>query len=299
MISAAAKRGDGALAVKAPNRRGREPGLSQAMKSVTIIVPTRNEVENVGQLVSQIVTSAIHFYEILFVDDGSIDGTRDLILSLSSTHSIRLVDQDRAAPGLAAAVMKGARAAQGELLLIMDADLSHPPERINDLLGPLLNGTADMVIGSRYVEGGSTAHWPLWRRTLSRAGSAMAYSVTGVRDSMCGFFAIERSRLLEIAPAAVGFKLAFETIVRANPPLRVREIPIEFRDRVRGQSKMSLAIAIRFFGRWFLAVLRRLLGWDVHPIDKDCSAQPGEPEKSNPVRATSSPALVLPAAIDK
>jgi dolichol-phosphate mannosyltransferase len=273
MISGAAKRGDGALAVKAPNGRGPEPGLSQATKSVTIIVPTRNEVENVGQLVSQIVTSAIPFYEILFVDDGSIDGTRDLILSLSSTHSIRLVDQGRATPGLAAAVMKGARAAQGKLLLIMDADLSHPPERINDLLRPLLDGTADMVIGSRYVEGGSTAHWPLWRRTLSRAGSAMAYSVTGVRDSMCGFFAIERSRLLEIAPAAVGFKLAFETIVRANPPLRVREIPIEFRDRVRGQSKMSLAIAIRFFCRWFLAVLRRLLGRDFHPLDRDRSEQ--------------------------
>jgi dolichol-phosphate mannosyltransferase len=258
MINSAAKHGDGALAVKTSNGWIREPGLSQATKSVTIIVPTRNEVENVGELVSQIVANGIPFYEILFVDDSSIDGTRDLILSLSSTHSIRLVDQDPAVPGLAAAVMEGARAAEGKLLLIMDADLSHPPERINDLLGPLLNGTADMVIGSRYVGGGSTAQWPLWRRTLSRAGSALAYSVTGVHDSMCGFFAIERSRLLEIAPAAVGFKLAFETIVRANPPLRVREIPIEFRDRMCGQSKMSFAIAVRFFCRWLLAVFHRL-----------------------------------------
>ena len=257
-INAAPKHGDGALAAKTSNGRVREPDLSQATRSVTIIVPTRNEVENVGELVSQIVANGIPVYEILFVDDSSIDGTRDLILSLSSTHSIRLVDQDPAVPGLAAAVMEGARAAEGKLLLIMDADLSHPPERINDLLGPLLNGTADMVIGSRYVGGGSTAQWPLWRRTLSRAGSALAYSVTGVHDSMCGFFAIERSRLLEIAPAAVGFKLAFETIVRANPPLRVREIPIEFRDRMCGQSKMSFAIAVRFFGRWLLAVFHRL-----------------------------------------
>ena len=258
IINPAAKHGDGALPAKTCNGWVREPGLSQETKSVTIIVPTRNEVENVGELVSQIVANGIPFYEILFVDDSSIDGTRDLILSLSSTHSIRLVDQDPAVPGLAAAVMEGARAAQGKLLLIMDADLSHPPERINDLLGPLLNGTADMVIGSRYVGGGSTAQWPLWRRTLSRAGSALAYSVTGVHDSMCGFFAIERSRLLEIAPAAVGFKLAFETIVRANPPLRVREIPIEFRDRRCGQSKMSFAIAVRFFCRWSLAVFHRL-----------------------------------------
>jgi dolichol-phosphate mannosyltransferase len=298
MSSATAKHDNSAVAVTT-NDQAWKRALFPAMTSVTIIVPTRNEVENIGPLVSQIVASAIPFHEILFVDDGSIDGTRDLIRSLSSIHSIRLIDQDRAVPGLAAAVMAGARAAEGRLLLVMDADLSHPPERIKDLLRPLLNGTADMVIGSRYVEGGSTAHWPLWRRTLSRAGSALAYSVTGVRDSMCGFFAIECARLLEIAPPAVGFKLAFETIVRANPPLRVLEIPIEFRDRARGQSKMSLAIAIRFFGRWLLAVLRHSLRRDFHKFDQDCFAQPGERKTPDPVLATSSPAFSLPAAIDK
>jgi dolichol-phosphate mannosyltransferase len=170
MINPAAKHGDGALAAKAPNGRARAPGLSQATKSVTIIVPTRNEVENVGQLVSQIVANTIPFYEILFVDDGSIDGTHDLILSLSSTHSIRLVDQDRAVPGSAAAVMEGARE-----IAVDHGRRSESPARTNQrFVGPLLNGTADMVIGSRYVEGGSTAHWPLWRRTLLRAGSAIA-----------------------------------------------------------------------------------------------------------------------------
>ena len=129
-INAAPKHGDGALAAQTSNGPVREPGLSQATRSVTIIVPTRNEVENVGELVSQIVANGIPFYEILFVDDSSIDGTRDLILSLSSTHSIRLVDQDPAVPGLAAAVMEGARAAEGKLLLIMDADLSHPPDEL-------------------------------------------------------------------------------------------------------------------------------------------------------------------------
>jgi dolichol-phosphate mannosyltransferase len=300
MISAAAQQPVGALARMALHVQVREPGRSRETKSVTIIVPTRNEVENIGELVSQIVARAIPFHEILFVDDGSIDGTRDLILSLSSIYSIRLIDQDRGVPGLAAAVMEGARSAEGELLLIMDADLSHPPERINDLLGPLLNGSADMVIGSRYVEGGSTAHWPLWRRTLSRAGSALAYSLTGVRDSMGGFFAIERARLLEITPPAVGFKLAFETIVRANPPLRVREIPIEFRDRVRGQSKMSFAIAIRFFCRWLLAVLRRLLPRDFPSFDKDYSALRHEPAAlPEAVPTKSSAAFASPVAIDK
>jgi len=210
--------------------------------------------------VSQIAASAVPFHEILFVDDDSTDGTRDVIGVLAARHPIRLIEQDRTQVGLGAAIMSGAEAAEGDFLLIMDADLSHPPERINDLLAPLLGGVADMVIGSRYISGGSTPGWPLWRRMLSRAGSALAYPLTGVHDSMSGFFAISRSRLLQVAPPAIGFKIAFETIVRAGSTLRVREIPIDFQDRARGQSKMSFGIALRFFRRWSIAVFRRFLG---------------------------------------
>jgi len=154
--------------------------------SVSIIVPTRNEAENVAPLVSQIVSRPVPLQEILFVDD-STDATRDMIRSLAANYPVRLIEQDRARPGLAAAVMSGAEAATGTFLLIMDADLSHPPGRINDLLAPLLTNTADMVIGSRYIPGGSTPGWPLWRRMLSRAGSALAYPLTGVHDSMSNF----------------------------------------------------------------------------------------------------------------
>lgn len=230
-----------------------------AADSVSIIVPTRNEVENVAPLVAQIIAAGVAFHEIIFVDGDSNDGTQDKVRSLAATHAVRLLEQDRHLPGLAAAIMAGARVAQGELLLVMDADLSHPPERINDLLSPLSSDTADIAIGSRYVKGGSTSGWPLWRRMLSRAGAALAYPVTGVHDSMCGFFAIKRARLLEIAPPTVGFKIVFETIVRARSTMRIREIPITFRDRVRGQSKMSFGIAMRFFVRWLAAVFRRLL----------------------------------------
>lgn len=228
------------------------------LKSVSIVVPTRNEVENVGPLVEQIVASGAAFHEIIFVDADSIDGTRDEIDSLSKKHRIRLIEQNPADQGLAAAIMAGARASSGDLLLVMDADLSHPPERINDLLAPLLTNEADMAIGSRYVRGGSTPGWPIWRKILSRAGSAVAYPLTGVRDSMCGFFAIERRRLLEISPPTVGFKIAFETIVRGRSILRVKEIPIAFHDRARGHSKMSFGVAFRFFVRWIAAVLRRV-----------------------------------------
>ena len=222
--------------------------MTAATNSISIIVPTRNEVENVAPLVAQIVAASVPFHEILFVDGDSSDGTREMIRALAATHPVRLIEQERELPGLAAAIMSGARAAEGELLLVMDADLSHPPERINDLLAPLIIDAADMVIGSRYVKGGSTSGWPLWRRILSRAGAALAYPVTGVHDSMCGFFAIKRARLLEIAPRTVGFKIAFETITHARSTMRIREIPITFRDRVRGQSKMSFGIALRSLG---------------------------------------------------
>jgi dolichol-phosphate mannosyltransferase len=228
-------------------------------KSISIIIPTLNEEENIEPLVAQITACAVPFREILFVDDHSTDATRDRIRTLAARHPIRLIEQDGADPGLAAAIMLGARGARGEILLVMDADLSHPPERIKDLLAPLFAGSADLVVGSRYVKGGSTPGWPIWRRIMSRAGAALAYPLTGLHDSMCGFFAIGRSRLLDLAPHTSGFKIVFETIMRGTGTLRVREIPIAFRDRARGKSKMSLGIAMRFFLRWLLAIFQRFV----------------------------------------
>jgi len=228
--------------------------------SVSIIIPTLNEEENILPLVAEIAACAGSFREILFVDDHSTDATRDKIRALAGTHPIRLIEQDGAGPGLAMAIMLGARAARGEILLVMDADLSHPPERIKDLVGPLFAGTADLVVGSRYVTGGSTPGWPAWRRAVSRAGAALAHPLTGLHDSMCGFFAIGRSRLLELAPQTSGFKIVFETMLRARGALRVHEVPIVFRERIRGKSKMSFDIALRFFSRWLRAMFQHLVG---------------------------------------
>jgi dolichol-phosphate mannosyltransferase len=227
--------------------------------SVSIIVPTLNEEQNIVPLVSEITAYAVPFQEILFVDDHSTDATRDKIRALAGKHPIRLIEQDGAGPGLAGAIMSGARAAQGDVLVVMDADLSHPPDRIKDLVAPLFAGTADLVVGSRYVKGGSTPGWPVWRRVVSRAGAALAYPLTGLHDSMCGFFAIGRSRLLELAPQTSGFKIVFETLVRARGTLRVREVPIAFRERERGKSKMSFDVALRFFFRWLYAMSEHLV----------------------------------------
>ena len=230
--------------------------LLRPADSVSIIVPTLNEEENIAPLVAQITACAVSFREILFVDDHSTDATREKIRALEKSQPIRLIQQDGADLGLASAIMSGARAAQAEILLVMDADLSHPPERIKDLLAPLFAGSADLVVGSRYVKGGSTPGWPSWRRIMSRTGAALAYPLTGLHDSMCGFFAIGRSRLLELAPHTSGFKIVFETVVRGGGTLRVQEIPIAFRDRARGKSKMSFSVALRFFFRWLRAMLQ-------------------------------------------
>ena len=232
--------------------------LSAFSDSISIIVPTLNEEENILPLVSEIDACAVPFREILFVDADSTDATRDAIRALTGSHPIRLIEQDGTGPGLAGAIMSGARAAQGEILLVMDADLSHPPDRITDLVAPLFADSADLVVGSRYVKGGSTQGWPVWRRIVSRAGAVLAYPLTGLHDSMCGFFAIGRSRLLELAPQTSGFKIVFETMVRARGTLRVREVPIAFRERVHGKSKMSFGVALRFFFRWLHAMADHL-----------------------------------------
>ena len=221
-----------------------------------IIVPTLEEVDNIAPLVQQIEQTRLSFSEIIFVDDGSTDGTREKIRELTPAHRVRLIERDGAERGLAGAILVGANASTADFIVVMDADLSHPPEEIPALLQPILANEADLVVGSRYIPGGATPGWPVWRRFLSRLASGVAYPLTGVHDSMGGFFAIRRECLLRFANQAAGFKIVFEAIVRGRRTLRVREVPIVFRDRVRGVSKMSLTQAIRFAVAWL-----RAIGW--------------------------------------
>jgi dolichol-phosphate mannosyltransferase len=223
-----------------------------------IIIPTLQEVDNILPLVEQIEQTQVPFGEIIFVDDGSTDGTREKIRALTTAHRVRLIERDGAEGGLAGAILTGANASSADVFLAMDADLSHPPEKIPALLHPILTNQADLVIGSRYIPGGATSGWPAWRRFLSRVASALAYPLTGVHDSMGGFFAIRRECLLRFAKQAAGFKIVFETIVRGRKTLRVREVPIAFRDRARGMSKMSFAQAMRFAIAWLRTIGRRI-----------------------------------------
>lgn len=225
---------------------------------ISLVIPTLNEAENIEPLLVRLVQCQPTLDEIIFVDDGSTDGTRERIRSWRANAAIRLIERETPALGLSGAVMAGARAASGDWLVVMDADLSHPPEKIAELLRPLLENRADIVIGSRYVRGGSTPGWPLWRKILSRTAAGVAYPLTGVHDSMCGFFALPRKLLLELTPAATGFKIAFEALVQGGKNLRVLEIPIAFRDRTRGVSKMSFGVALLFAFRWIAAMTKTL-----------------------------------------
>ena len=225
---------------------------------ISLIIPTLNELENISPLLARIALCSPVPQQIIFVDDGSTDGTRERIRSLAGSMPVALIERDAPSLGLAGAVIVGARAAASEWLVVMDADLSHPPEKIAELLQPLLEGRADMVIGSRYVKEGSTPGWPVWRKILSRSAAAFAYPLTGVHDSMCGFFAMPRKLLLELTPSATGFKIAFEVLVQGGRNLRVVEIPIVFRDRSRGVSKMSFGVASVFAVRWLAAMAKKL-----------------------------------------
>jgi dolichol-phosphate mannosyltransferase len=242
---------------------------------VAVVIPTLNEADNVELLVHRIAEYQPAPSEIIFVDDGSTDGTRDRIRALMGPYPVRLIERNEPTLGLSGAVIAGARAAEADILVVMDADLSHPVEKISELVRPLNEGVADMVIGSRYVRGGSTPGWPLWRKIMSRLAAAIAYPLTRVHDSMCGFFAIRRDLLLELAPAASGFKIAFETIVHGGGKLRVIEVPIVFRDRSRGTSKMSFGVALVFFFRW-LAALSRFRFRGKPPVNYDTTRTAAE-----------------------
>ena len=234
--------------------------ISNSTERISVIVPTLNEAENVEALVAQIVSAASLLLEIIIVDDSSEDGTPQRVAALVATQPVRLIERSNPTLSLSGAVMAGARAAQGEILVVMDADLSHPPEKIMNLVRPIAEDCADLVIGSRYVAHGTTPGWPLYRKAMSRVAAAMAYPLTHVHDSMCGFFAVRRSLLLALAPEATGFKIAFEIIVRGGRDLRVLEIPIAFRDRRCGKSKMTFAVALLFALRWMAAAFRAVSG---------------------------------------
>ncbi len=224
-------------------KTARRPDPSPAQKTggpgVSIIIPTYNEVENLPRLIREIRRLKLRAAEILVVDDNSPDGT-----ALAARQSrVRTVvrTEDR---GLSQAVAEGFRRARGEWLLVMDADLSHPPRRIPALLDAMKKG-AEVAVGSRYSKDGELQKWPLLRRLYSLAATVAVRPLTGCQDPMAGFFCVRRDVLERGRLVPRGYKILLEILVRCRVKQPV-EVPIVFTDRQRGKSKLNLNVQVEF-----------------------------------------------------
>jgi dolichol-phosphate mannosyltransferase len=216
---------------------------------VVVVIPTYNEASNLAWIVERL-RAAQPAVDILVVDDGSPDGTGRIADELAATDPAVSVVHRTAKAGLGAAYLHGfavALAAGYDVIGEMDADGSHQPEQLDRLLEALAD--ADLVIGSRWVPGGSVVNWPLQRELLSRGGNLYVRMLLGikVRDATAGFRLFRRATLEKIDLATVestGYVFQTDLVARALAAgLTVREVPIEFVERVRGDSKMSGSVA--------------------------------------------------------
>ena len=235
------------------------------MSGVWVVIPTYNEAENVEPIVRatarELDALAPGDYRILVVDDNSPDGTGEIAESLARQLPGVDVLHRKGKAGLGQAYLAGfARALEGGARFVfeMDADFSHHPTYIRHLLKAA--ESADLVLGSRYVKGGGVENWGLLRRTISYGGGIYARAMlgVGVHDLTGGFKCIRREVLEAIEPQTIraeGYVFQIEVTYRAVlAGFRVREVPIIFRDREAGTSKMSARIALE--AMWLVPRLR-------------------------------------------
>ncbi|MDE2366340.1 MAG: glycosyltransferase, partial [Betaproteobacteria bacterium] len=137
------------------------------MTQFSIIIPTLNEADNIDPLLTRLFSLDLpkESFEVIIVDDGSADGTPDKVRAWENHANVRLIER-REKPDLTKSILTGVASARGNVVVVMDADLSHPPERLSALVAPVLDGSHDVAVGSRYVPGGSTEGWPLHRQWL-------------------------------------------------------------------------------------------------------------------------------------
>lgn len=231
---------------------------------VTVVVPTYNERDNLPHLAAAVL---LHGYRLLVVDDGSPDGTGEIADGLAKEVSrvdvIHRMEKQGLGPAYAAGFDHALSAGAG-IVVEMDADFSHNPADLPRLV-EAVSGGADLAIGSRYVPGGATPDWPWHRRLISRAGNLYARVMLGIptRDATAGFRAFRAAALAGLPyreAQASGYGFQVEMAWRANlAGLEIVEVPITFRDREAGTSKMGTWIVIE--AMWLVTVwgVRRLL----------------------------------------
>jgi dolichol-phosphate mannosyltransferase len=224
---------------------------------LSIVIPTYCEAENISRLVQRIdevMNNAGISYEMLVVDDNSPDDIVDIARTLSSDFPIRLLQPEGRQKDLSLSVIDGLKAAQSDLVLVMDADHSHPPEKIPEMYKVLTEEEGVFVVGSRYVsEGRFGREWSIWRFLNSYIATLLTRPLVSCEDPMSGFFALNRQRIGEFEDLnPIGYKIGLELMVRGQFN-RIAEVPISFKDRALGESKMNLRQQLHY-----LRHLRRL-----------------------------------------
>src|ERR1700756_2677427 len=225
------------------------------------VVPTFNERGNVTALFRKLETALAGVaWEVIFVDDNSPDGTwqevRDLARHDGRVRCVRRIGRR----GLSGACIEGILASSAPCAAVMDADLQHDETQLSKMLALIEEGAAELVVGSRYVEGGNADSFNRARAGASAFATEIAKRVLGVRiaDPMSGFFMIRRDRFEQLAPqlSTQGFKILLDIVASAHGELRVKEIPYSFGSRLHGESKLDSMVALDFLG----LVLAKLTG---------------------------------------
>jgi dolichol-phosphate mannosyltransferase len=208
---------------------------------ISVIVPTYNERENIAVLIPRIFSSLENNAmrgEVIVVDDGSPDGTADTADDLGKKYDVKVLRRPRK-EGLSSAVIAGFEKAEGDVIGVIDADISHPPEEIPRMARPIMDGSTDITVASRYIAGGGVENWPLKRRIISNGARALARPITGLKDPLSGFFFFRKSVIEGKNLNPAGYKIGLEVIVKSGSN-RVAEIPYIFHDRKFGSSKLGM-----------------------------------------------------------
>ncbi len=224
--------------------------LDQAPIALTIVIPTFNEVGNVEILLERIgLALAGTEWEAIFVDDGSKDGTPELVTRLAQAdRRVRLIRRI-GRRGLSSAVVEGALASTAPVIAVIDADLQHDEKILPDLYRAIAGGK-ELAIGTRYAANGSTGEWDAGRLKISRFATALAAPImkTPLSDPMSGFFAVRRDVLLEAAPnlSSVGYKILLDLVASAPRRLSLAEVGYTFSARQHGESKLDQTVALEY-----------------------------------------------------
>lgn len=212
---------------------------------LSLITPTYNEAQNVPRLVEEVARYLCgHDYEIIICDDDSPDRTWEVAEQVAATNLHVRVLRRRGDRGLTRSVIDGFGMASGEIVACMDADLQHDPVILPRMLEAISQG-ADVVVGSRYVGGGSTGEWKLIRRFASWVATKAAQWTLGVNihDPMSGYFMLRRVDFIRVRDRVrgSGFKVLLEIVAKLGD-CKIVEVPITFRRRLAGRSKLTRGI---------------------------------------------------------